>query len=244
MKWKISLYLVITIIVAGLLAALQEKVNLDFEKVVLPQLAPALGFLIITSLFRDLRVPIGLDFSKGISVKSAVALTLPVLLISVAFAIGRVSGLQIKMASALSPLISTMFIGILIGSVGEEIGWRSFLQPILERSNSVLSASMIVGLFWGLFHIGHYKNGIAFMTGFLIFTISASIVLSRLLRDTGYSIVVSSLFHAAINVGSFVFLNTLTDSRLMIINGIVWMIAAAGIVIIDKQSSVKTALRG
>ncbi len=232
MKWKILLYLLITIIVTALLATIQEMINLDFEKIVLPQLAPAIGFLVIIIFIRELQIPIGFDFNKGILAKSIFVLGLPFLLVSIAFIIGQFIGLEIKMTEDLSPLLTVMLIGIIVGSVGEEIGWRSFLQPTLEKNNSVLVASIIVGLIWGLWHIGHYKNGILFMIGFLIFTISASIILAWVLRDTRYSIIISVLFHTSVNIGFFtLFKNSHTDSRLMIINGIVWMIPAIGIVL-------------
>jgi membrane protease YdiL (CAAX protease family) len=122
----------------------------------------------------------------------------------------------------------------------ECLRWRSFLQPTLEKNYSVLLASIIVGLIWGLWHIGHYKNGLFFMIGFLIFTISASIILAWVLRDTKFNIIISVLFHISINIGFFVlFKNSLTDSKLMIINGIVWMIPAIGIVILTGKDLIK-----
>jgi len=131
MLWKILLFTLITLIVTGLLAAFQKKINLDFEKIVLPQLAPAIGFLIIALLFKDLRVPIGLEFNKAIAVKSFLALGLPFFLITISYFIGKLNGLEIQLTNDLTPLFSIMIIGILIGSIGEELGWRSFLQPNL-----------------------------------------------------------------------------------------------------------------
>jgi membrane protease YdiL (CAAX protease family) len=241
MIWKIGLFVLITLIVTGLLATIQQKINLDFEKIVLPQLAPAIGFLIMTLLFKSMRMPIGFDFNKLIAIKSLLALGLPFLLITIAFIIGKLIGLEPKFTNDLTPLISIMLIGIIIGSVGEEIGWRSFLQPTLEKNNSVILASIIVGLIWGLWHIGHYKNGLLFMIGFLIFTISASIILAWILRETRYNIIIAVLFHTSINIGFFMlFKNSLTDSKLMIINGIVWLIPAIGIVLMTGKDLIKT----
>lgn len=240
MIWKIGFFVLITLIITGLLATLQQKINLDFEKIVLPQLAPAIGFLIMILLFKNLRIPIGFDFNKIIALKSLLAIGLPFILIWISFMIGKLIGLENKITNDLTPLISIMLIGILFGSIGEELGWRSFLQPTLEKRNSVLLASIIVGLLWGLWHIGHYKNGLLFMAGFLFFTISASIILAWILRDTRYSIIISVLFHTSINIGFFVlFKNSLTDSKLMIINGIVWMIPAVGIIIMTGKNLIR-----
>ena len=241
MIWKIGLFVLITVIVTVLLATIQQKVNLDFEKIVLPQLAPTIGFLIMVLFFSKFRMPINFDFNKLIAFKSLLALGLPFLLIAVAYTIGKLMGLELKLTKDLAPLISIMLIGILIGSIGEEIGWRSFLQPTLEKNNSVLLASIIVGLIWGLWHIGHYKNGLLFMIGFLIFTISASIILAWILRETRYNIIISVLFHMSINIGFYVlFKNSFTDSKLMTINGIVWLIPAIGILIMTGKDLIKT----
>ncbi len=235
MIYKISLFILITLVLTALLAAFQQKVSLDFEKIILPQLAPMLGGLIMVWLFKDLRIPIGLGFNKVIALKSLLAVVLPFCLIFISFFIGKLSGLDVQRTANLTPLWSIMIFGILVGSIGEELGWRSFLQPILERKNSVLVSSIIVGLIWGLWHIGHYKNGLLFMVGFLIFTVSASIILAWILRDTRYSIIIAMVFHASINIGFFVFFkNALTDSKLMLINGLVWMVFALAVIILTK----------
>jgi membrane protease YdiL (CAAX protease family) len=43
--------------------------------------------------------------------------------------------------------------GLLAGSIGEEFGWRGFAQPRLQKRYGALSASLIVGLVWGTFHL-------------------------------------------------------------------------------------------
>lgn len=221
-----------TILFTGLLAVFQQKINLNFEKIVLPQLAPAIGTLIMILIFSDLKILLNLDFNRLIAAKSLLALGIPLLLFTLSFFVGKQFGLEVKLTEDLRNLIPLMFVGILIGSLGEEIGWRSFLQLTLEKKNPALFASIIVGTIWGLWHIGHYKNGTLYMIGFLLFTISASIIIAWLLRDTRYNLIIPVLFHVSINLGFLIlFKNSLTDSRQMIINGIVWLIPAIGIVI-------------
>ena len=45
------------------------------------------------------------------------------------------------------------------GPLGEEIGWRGWLLPALQRRQSPLIASLIVGLVWGLWHIPLHLRG-------------------------------------------------------------------------------------
>ena len=236
MIWKIILYVLITVVFTGLLAVLQQKIHLKFEKIVLPQLAPAIGVLIIILLFCDLKIPITFGVNKLIAVKSVLALGIPFILFTLSFFAGEQLGIKVKLTDDWADLIPVMIVGIVIGSVGEEIGWRSFLQLTLEKKNPALLASIIVGTIWGLWHIGHYKNGALFMTGFLIFTISASIIVAWLLRDTQYNLIIPVLFHISINLGFLIlFKNSLTDSKLMLINGIVWLIPAIGIVLMTGK---------
>lgn len=236
MIWKIILYVLITVVFTGLLAVFQQKIHLKFEKIVLPQLAPAIGTLIIILLFCDLKIPITFGVNKLIAVKSVLALGIPFILFTLSFFAGEQLGIKVKLTDDWADLILVMIVGIVIGSVGEEIGWRSFLQLTLEKKNPALLASIIVGTIWGLWHIGHYKNGALFMTGFLIFTISASIIVAWLLRDTQYNLIIPVLFHISINLGFLIlFKNSLTDSKLMLINGIVWLIPAIGIVLMTGK---------
>ena len=39
------------------------------------------------------------------------------------------------------------------GPLGEELGWRGFLQNELEIKHSALKSSLIVGLLWGILHL-------------------------------------------------------------------------------------------
>jgi membrane protease YdiL (CAAX protease family) len=172
--------------------------------------------------------------------KSLIAFIVPIFLFAISFLIGKQLNLNVKITENLTSLLPLMITGMLIGAFGEEIGWRSFLQPILEKKNSVLVASIFVGIIWGLWHVGHYKSGLLFMTGFFLFTISVSIIIAWLLRGTEYNLIISAMFHLSINIGFLVFFhNSMTDSKFMLINGIVWLIPAIGIVIITGKDLIR-----
>ncbi|MDR2650787.1 MAG: CPBP family intramembrane metalloprotease [Prevotellaceae bacterium] len=227
MYLKTGIFLIITLTVTSLLAVLQQKINLGFEKITLPQLAPAIAFLIIAWIFKDLTFAVNFDFNKAVAGKTLIAFVIPLLLFGISFFIGKQAGTNVEMTENLPSILPMMIIGILIGAVGEEIGWRAFLQPVLEKKHNVLIAAIIVGTIWGLWHVGHYKNGALFMLGFLLFTISASIIIAWILRETQYNIIIAAVFHIAVNLGFVLFFkNLLTDYKVMIINGIIWLIPA------------------
>lgn len=235
MTWRIVLYLVLLTLVTILLALLQQAINLKTVNIALPQLAPATSFLILAPAFKDLRTPVTLVLTKTIASRSLIALMLPPLIFSIVFVISKSLGLEMELTFDFNHLILPMLPGILIGATGEEIGWRSFLQPMLERKHSPLLASIITGLAWGLWHMGHYANGLRFMMGFLIFTVSASIVLARILRGTTYSIIVSVFFHASVNICFLIFFRkSLSSAAPMIVVGITWLIVVIGFMILSK----------
>jgi membrane protease YdiL (CAAX protease family) len=170
---------------------------------------------------------VNFDFNKAIAGKTLIAFVIPLLLFGISFFIGKQAGINVQVTENLQSILPVMIVGILIGAVGEEIGWRGFLQPVLEKKHNVLIAAIIVGTIWGLWHIGHYKNGALFMLGFLLFTISASIIIAWILRETQYNIIIATVFHIAVNLGFVIFFkNSLTDYKLMIVNGIIWSIPA------------------
>ncbi len=95
--------------------------------------------------------------------------------------------------------------GIIIGGL-EEAGWRGYAQEALQKRISVLSAGLIIGVFWALWHLplffiaGTYQSGLGAGTpefaGFFIALIAGSVIHSWLYNRTGKVIFASVFFHA------------------------------------------------
>jgi membrane protease YdiL (CAAX protease family) len=218
------------------LAIVQRFANIKYELVTLPQLAPTLGYLLTILLFKTVFIPVKIDFNRAILSKSFFSLFIPLALFSMTYFIGKSLNVNIQINNKLPQIIFLMLFGIVLGGIGEEIGWRSFFQPLLEYKYSKIISSIIVGVVWGLWHIGHYQNGLLFMVCFLLFTISSSIIIVCLLKDTQNSILLSSLFHISINICFIVFFeNSLTNIKLFIINGIVWVLPAIVVILLNKK---------
>jgi len=104
---------------------------------------------------------------------------------------------------------------LLIGAVAgfvEEPGWRGYAQEGLQRQMSVITASVVIGLFWALWHLplffisGTYQAELGFGTrGFLFFTIAilvGSPIYAWLYNATDRVIFAPVLFHGLGNVMS------------------------------------------
>jgi membrane protease YdiL (CAAX protease family) len=241
MNKKLILFVVFAFVFITILAFIQIVTNLSFGIIVLPQLAPALAYLVTILIFRDLYRPLVIGINKTVLAKAAIALIFPLALFFAAYCIGKLLGCDIKVQSDISLTINIGLIGIIVGGITEEIGWRSFFQPTLEQKYSVFISSLIVGLIWGIWHVGHYQNGPLFMLGFLVFTISVSIVMAHLLKNTQYNLIISSLFHISINIGfSVFFYSGFGDIKYFLANSLVWLIAAITTIIlsplVDKKA--------
>jgi membrane protease YdiL (CAAX protease family) len=90
------------------------------------------------------------------------------------------------------------------GPLGEEIGWRGYVQPGLRQKLSLLPTGVLIGAVWGLWHLplffipGSSQYGSSFLS-FLISDIALGVVFAWVYERTGGSLLISCLFHAAWN---------------------------------------------
>jgi len=93
---------------------------------------------------------------------------------------------------------------------------------------------------WGVWHIGHYMNGPIFMLGFLTFTISVSLVMMFLLKNTKHNIIISALFHFSINIGFGIYFSEgFENIKLFLINSSVWLIVALTVILCNRNYYLK-----
>lgn len=86
----------------------------------------------------------------------------------------------------------------------EELGWRGFALPLLQKKFSALGASVILGIIWGIWHLPAFyisatpQSAFSFPL-FLLGTVSYAIIMTALYNGTGGSIPLAFLFHWQIN---------------------------------------------
>ena len=166
----------------------------------------ALGKAAIGDLFRQFlvwRVPL---------VWYALALLLEPARWAVAFGIDRLLGrayalgpipLAAHLGAAAPFMIPVALVFTMPNSLGEELGWRAFALPRLSGRYGPLCASIILGLFWGFWHLPMWFAWASSTPGILsILLMIANFVPTALLFTwiyfkAGRSLLLAVLFHAS-----------------------------------------------
>lgn len=108
----------------------------------------------------------------------------------------------------LGSISSTQFIIILWALVAEEIGWRGYLQPLLENKNiSNWAVPLIIGIVWCLWHYHYFLlNTIQVpILLFLIGCIIESYIYSFLMYYTNNNLISAMTYHFSWNLAVHIF---------------------------------------
>lgn len=112
----------------------------------------------------------------------------------------------------------TLLVGVILGPLWEEPGWRGFALPRLQSQYGPIVGTLILGVLWALWHLPGYLGG--WMTvGIVPLVLSGvafSIIATWVYNNTRGSILLMILLHsssnAAISIGSQVLPSNLSDS--------------------------------
>ena len=107
------------------------------------------------------------------------------------------------------PILSVLLLFVVNMLInGEELGWRGYALPRLQGKYSVLTASLILGVIWSLFHLpiffthgGGVGGNLASepLLGFLMRTVADAVLVTWVFNNTRGSVLLAILFHAAVN---------------------------------------------
>jgi len=94
-----------------------------------------------------------------------------------------------------------LLVWFLTFGLGEETGWRGFALPRLQRGRSAFSATVILWVFWALWHLPlfFYLYDATILVGFLLGLLAGAVVFTWLYNSTGGSILLVAVWHAAFN---------------------------------------------
>jgi len=104
-------------------------------------------------------------------------------------------------------LVSLMF--LIIGVIAEEFGWRGYVLVPLQNKYNAFISSIIIGLFWGIWHLPlffikeTYQQSLGLFSiefwMFFIMIFPHSIIYTLLFNNTNRSILSAILFHFCVN---------------------------------------------
>ncbi len=136
-----------------------------------------------------------------------VAVAGPVAILIAGRIITQLAGLsatQIEPQADPLPSVIAAFVMSLFSNPWEEVGWRGFALPHLQKRYNALLATLIVGIMWGLWHLPLFfwadnpMSGYPFLPWF-IGTVAGAFVYTWLYNSTGGSILLVALFHVVLN---------------------------------------------
>ena len=119
----------------------------------------------------------------------------------------------------------TLLVGVILGPLWEEPGWRGFALPRLQGQFGPIVGTLILGILWALWHLPGYIGGWMSVGIFplILSGIAFSIILTWVYNNTRGSILLMILLHsssnAAISVGSRVLPTNLSDAMKSFVYG-------------------------
>lgn len=245
-KWFI-LFIPVLILATGIemLDHIFWEHQIDLGLILVSALMVLLGALVMTRLLTNrgdahLRLTGMTEWRFWVWVP--VALGLWPLLILAANASARLFGLSVP-ANPILPdvafpflLLESFFWAFLFGgALNEEAGWRGFALPRLQNRFSPMIASVIIGAFWGLWHVPLHVIDVGMYGGnpwgavIRIMDIPRAILFTWLYNRTKGNLLVVMLFHAAINTTSYFM------SRSHMVVFVLVLVIAILFVIMDKM---------
>ena len=232
---RVVLFYILAFVFLTILGGAQLVSKIDFG-ISLVQLSPGLAALVMLVIFKKDNVRLTIAVTGTQTLKYIGAIGIPLLVSGALFLSYSqfITRLSIQPISGISLLI--FLGGTLLGAFGEELGWRGYLQRIVEGKVNVLIASLLVGVLWGLWHVMNYQYGPIYLLFFVLFACACSVIMAWLLKGTDYNVVIAGLFHFTVNVGVYILLREVyTDLRLMMLMGIVWVVVAVVIIVFNRK---------
>jgi membrane protease YdiL (CAAX protease family) len=86
------------------------------------------------------------------------------------------------------------------GVFAEELGWRGFALPRLQERYSALLSSVVLGIFWGLWHIPlfvYFENALPTLIMEVLTFVPAAVLYTWVYNNTRGSLLLVSLLHLA-----------------------------------------------
>ncbi len=101
-------------------------------------------------------------------------------------------------ASAVTLALALFF----FGAVAEEIGWQGYAYPRLNKSHSALTAALVIGVIWALWHVIPFAllgRSATWIIWHGLTMVLMRVIIVWLVVNAGHSILIAVLFHTMSN---------------------------------------------
>jgi CAAX protease family protein len=102
--------------------------------------------------------------------------------------------------------LAAWLLWLVTSGVGEEVGWRGFALPHLQRTHGALASSTLLAVIWAGWHVpaffyvpSYTAIGLRIVPGFFFGVLCGSIALAWLYNMSGGSVLAVVLWHASFN---------------------------------------------
>jgi hypothetical protein len=118
----------------------------------------------------------------------------------------RITGASpLKPTNTLAEFLLLLLYILITGPLCEELGWRGFALPRLLNRFTPLTASLILGAIWGVWHLPSFFLGGMVQAGlslpfFLLNAVLLSIFVTWVFQHTGGSVLITVLIHFTVNI--------------------------------------------
>lgn len=133
---------------------------------------------------------------------AALAVPISVSIALGAFVIALSGGIdESTLGRALGGFAINMVFATLLGGGQEEFGWRGFALPHLQARYDALTASVIVGAGWALWHAPMFAFGVYELSpvGYTAFVVVASVIFTWLYNSSRACVLAAVLLHGTLN---------------------------------------------
>jgi membrane protease YdiL (CAAX protease family) len=186
--------------VAG--TVLQPHTAIPYEAFPLVMIGPALAALIcklaVPAWFPEATAPV----APRRHLVSLTATLIAGIVFTIAALILFVGG-PAQVPSGWNPVTAVLgiVVGLAVGSLLEEIGYRGVMYRALATRVSPLIAILVNGVFFGLCHLQYFGAGVLSVLLFVLSTVFMDVVMVALWTgSTTQRVIVASTFHAIVNI--------------------------------------------
>lgn len=201
----------------------------------LPQLAPGIAGLLTLLIFRKDGLRISLLRRDIPAARYLAAIGIPFGMGLLIFGVSLAVFPQLTSGSIGIGISALSLLWMPFGAIGEELGWRGYLNKRLARGTAGLAAAAITGLLWTLLHVHFFANGPLYMLFAALSFVAMSVVIHVIVAEHDFNVALSALFHLGVNLSSALSWPVINEIGFMAGYALLWATAALAAALLRRD---------